>query len=177
MDQRRLHLQAEVCFSSPLVPCSLPFLFLMGSLSLCGRAGPNPQRATPVLPHSSTWLDLLRYCHAGQDFFGNGGMSRTTAEDRSGRLKSRRERPSLMFQDDGTLSNQLLPPIPDSTSQNKSNSQHLGLSYDLLDTCGPPAIYSLWAHLASKIFESAVKQIEKSSHLRSWRLLSRRRRL
>lgn len=37
------------------------------------------------------------------------------------------------------------------------------MSYDLLDTCGSPATYNLWAHLASKAFESAVKRIEKNA--------------
>ena len=119
-DQGRLHLQAEICFSSPLAPCSLLF-FSWGHGRCAGVPAPilnEPRRFYPIFLRGSTSSDLATQARLP----GNGGMSRTTAEGRSGRLKSRREGPSLMFEDDGTLSNQLLPPIADSTSQNTSNS-------------------------------------------------------
>ena len=122
MDQRRLHLHAEVCFSSPLAPCSLPSfshgvtvaVWACWPQSSTSHAGSTPffyvARPPQILPRRP-------------DFLATGEcLGLRLRIRRSGRLKSRREGPSLMFEDDGTLSNQLLPPIPDSTSQNKSNS-------------------------------------------------------
>ena len=59
-----------------------------------------------------------------------------------------------------------VPPTKESVAPKDSGDdggKDLGLSYDLLDTRGSPTIYSLWAHLASKAFESAVKRIEKNT--------------
>ena len=80
MDQRRLHLQAEVCFSSPLVPCSLPFLFSRGHGRCVRVPAPilnKPRRFYPILLCGSTSSDLVTQARPP----GNGGISRTTAED------------------------------------------------------------------------------------------------
>ena len=102
----------------------LPPFFSWGHGCCAGVLAPilnEPRRFYPIFLRGSTSSDLATQAKLP----GNGGMSRTTAEDRSGRPKSRREGPSPMFGNDGTLSNQLLPPIPDPTSQNTSNSSVL----------------------------------------------------
>ena len=113
-------------YASPPDSYPAPSPFLFHGVTVAGRAYwplvlNEPRRLYPFHLRGSTSSDLATQAKLP----GNGGMSRTTAEDRSGRLKSRREGPSPMFGNDGTLSNQLLPPIPDPTSQNTSNSSVL----------------------------------------------------
>ena len=71
MDQRRLHLQAEVCFSSPLDSYPVPSLFLFHGVTVAGRAYwplvlNESRRLYPFLLLGSTSADLVTQAgHAG----------------------------------------------------------------------------------------------------------------
>ena len=151
MGQRRLHLQAEVCFSSPLAPRSLPFLFSWGHNRCVGVLAPilnESRQFYPILLHGSTSLQILP--HRPYVLPDDGGTSRTATEDRSGT----------------TVDETDVPSTKESVGQDDSgddSGKDIGLSYDLLDTCDPPAIYGLWTYLPFTTSEGAVKRIKKET--------------